>query len=293
LRGCLKLLTILCVALGASVNAAWADSFGTNRDRCASHDTDPDLRIGACTWLLNSGQLDDASIPNVFRNRGPAYSLKGDLDRAIENFSEAVKLDPRHPANYATRGFAYLRKHQYERAIEDFDRASDRGPNPLVYQQRGLAYQNLRQHDRALDDYTRSIALDPKREITYRYRAIVYGRIGKIELAINDYRQAVKLAPQSPRSLNGLAWLLATAKDERLRNGAEAVDLATQAVGLSASAQNRDTLAAAYAAAGRFDDAVAEQGRAIELLRKEGQEKSVADFEERLALYREGKPYYR
>ena len=87
-----------------------------------------------------------------------------------------------------------------------------------------------------------------------------------------------------------MAWLLATAPDAGARNGARAVELALRAVTLRDSANNRDTLAAAYAEAGRFADAVRERERAIETARREGVT-DLTDWRNRLRLYRQGRTY--
>ncbi len=89
---------------------------------------------------------------------------------------------------------------------------------------------------------------------------------------------------------NGLAWLLSTAPDAGARNGARAVELALRAVSLRDIANNPDTLAAAYAEAGRFADAVREQERAIEAARREGIT-DLTDWRDRLRLYRQGRAY--
>lgn len=81
---------------------------------------------------------------------------------------------------------------------------------------------------------------------------------GKSGEAIQSYRKALTLDPGNPAVLNDLAWFLATAGEPELRNGKEAVQLATQAVKLTDSRQPLfiGTLAAAYAEAGQFDSAV-------------------------------------
>ena len=90
---------------------------------------------------------------------------------------------------------------------------------------------------------------------------------------------------------NNKAWLLATAPSSRDRNGKEAVQAALKAVQLDDDADNRDTLAAAYAEAGQFSNAIAGAEKAIEMARAEGRD-DIADFESRLELYRQQKPYH-
>ena len=84
---------------------------------------------------------------------------------------------------------------------------------------------------------------------------------------------------------------MATTRDTRLRDGSRAVKLAKEAVRLNNTPAHRDTLAAAFAEAGRFDDAVAEQERAIEMTQAAGKHDKVSDLRSRLDLYRRRQPF--
>jgi tetratricopeptide (TPR) repeat protein len=115
----------------------------------------------------------------------------------------------------------------------------------------------------------------------------------RLESAVASYREAVQLAPDTPECLNALAWIYATCPKAELRNGAEAVRLAERACVLTKRQKTAmlDTLAAAYAEAGRFDDAVkiAEEIRALAVLAHDTNTADTA--RQRLALYQAGKPY--
>ena len=85
-------LTVVLMAMAA----ARADEYKTNAPRCGNNKTNPDLSIGACTWLLNFGQLTEKAIPIAFLGRGSAYRRKGQYDRAIKDYTEAIRLRPDH-----------------------------------------------------------------------------------------------------------------------------------------------------------------------------------------------------
>ena len=111
-----------------------------------------------------------------------------------------------------------------------------------------------------------------------------------------DYAEALKwyrlAAGQGhAHAPNNIAWILATAPDARVRNGEEALRLARLAVESGAEGVTIDTLAAAYAEVGLFDEAIAEQKRAIDMARAAGDLDAVADRESRLELYRNRQPY--
>lgn len=107
--------------------------------------------------------------------------------------------------------------------------------------------------------------------------AILYQRLGRESQACEFYRRALRLRPDWPEVANNLAWLLATSADKALRNGDEAVRWATAACATTRDVDPLllDTLAAAYAEAGRYDDAAATAQRALALLG--GNAPAVAD----------------
>ncbi|HEV2395174.1 MAG TPA: glycosyltransferase family 39 protein [Verrucomicrobiae bacterium] len=111
--------------------------------------------------------------------------------------------------------------------------------------------------------------------------------------AIGYYQAALRQAPDSARALNRLAWLRATSPDPTLRNGREAVQLATRADELTGhkSPEALTTLAAAFAEEGHFDEALAAGQKAIDLARASKQPNVLALNEQMLALYRAGHPF--
>lgn len=111
--------------------------------------------------------------------------------------------------------------------------------------------------------------------------------------AIKHYRAALHSMPDSIPAMNGLTWILSTAPDAQLRNGAEAVKLAESANELSShnSSLVLGTLAAAYAEAGRFAEAVASAGKAIDLAQAAGDQESAATNRKLLDLYLAKQPY--
>jgi hypothetical protein len=116
---------------------------------------------------------------------------------------------------------------------------------------------------------------------------------GKQAEAEMHYHEALRLNPDFTDALNNLAWLLATCPDASIRNGARAVQLSERACELTGYKKTIyvGTLAAAYAEAGRFDDAMATAERAIALARKNGESALLQRNRELLELYRAHKPY--
>jgi tetratricopeptide (TPR) repeat protein len=112
--------------------------------------------------------------------------------------------------------------------------------------------------------------------------------------AIGHYEQALRLMSEHVGVRNNLAWVLATSRDGAVRNGARAVALAE---GANQSAGGKDaalldTLAAAYAEAGRFEDAVRTAQAAMELVQAAGPAEQTRQIRGRLKLYQAGRPYH-
>jgi tetratricopeptide (TPR) repeat protein len=132
--------------------------------------------------------------------------------------------------------------------------------------------------------------------IAYSNRGINYSDKGDFGRAIADYEQALELKPDLAPAMNSLAWDLATMPSASLRSGPRAVELAERALAFNQREPGfLDTLAAAYAEAGRFTDAVRSQETAIELLRQAGNVPApvIEDFESRLQLYQNDRPFHR
>lgn len=95
--------------------------------------------------------------------------------------------------------------------------------------------------------------------------------------------------------LNNLAWLLATHPKAEARNGTQAVTLAERACQLTGATNLwlLSTLAAAYAKAGRYPEAVSTQQKVCDLAAAQGQSGPAESFKSRLELYRSGQAYHR
>ena len=115
----IRVAGLVILFLAAGIPMAKAD-FSQEIRYCVSDDMHPDIRIVACTRNIQSGRFIGSNLAVAFNNRGLAYAELSDYDRAIENCSAAISLEPGDPDYYDTRGKAYKKQGDGKRAEADF-----------------------------------------------------------------------------------------------------------------------------------------------------------------------------
>jgi Flp pilus assembly protein TadD len=195
-------------------------------------------------------------------NLGQALAVQGKLNDAEPHYLAAIKLKPDDPETH--RRFAVL----------------------LI--QQGRTREALHHQRMAL-----TFSLKPDIKMRMDYVALLH-QTGDLRGAVAQLRQVLLLKPDSVEALNNLAWMLATASDDTLRDGAEAVRYAERAARLPPVKEMcvPGTLAAAYAEAGRFPEAIATAEKAVEMETAAGETRFAAINRQLLRLYRAGKPFH-
>ncbi len=227
-------------------------------------------------------------------NFGNVMMDKGQVERAIEHYEEALKIVPRYAEAHNNLAAALMNRGQVDQALEHFQKALEQLPDmPQAHQGLGNIYSSRGQFDRVVEHYRRVLKLNPE-DANVRYNlGVVLNRQGKTAEAVREWRKVIRLQPGDADALDQLAWALATSPERSIRNGAEAVLLARRAV---QQTDGRDadilaTLAAAQAEAGQFSDAIASVERAISLASAAGKTEAADAFRTQLRLYRAGSPY--
>jgi Flp pilus assembly protein TadD len=146
---------------------------------------------------------------------GNEAALKGDLDRAIRDFSEVIRIDPKYPDTYLERGQTYFKLGDTERSIADYSAVLARDPrHGAALRARGMAHLYLGKTDLALADLSKAIELgehDPQMlapiELFYarRSRGSIYESQQQYDLAIEDCTALIESYAHDPMLVDALA----------------------------------------------------------------------------------------
>ena len=235
---------------------------------------------------------DDAEARN---NLGYALLQKGKVDEAMVHIQRALQIKPDYAEARYNFGNALLQKDRVDEAITQYQQALQLKPdNAKARVNLGSALLQKGRVDEAISQYQQALQLKPDNAKAHINLGSALLQKGRADEAMVHYQKALQLKPDSPDVLNNLAWLLATAPDAHIRDGVQAVKYAGRACELThyGVAPFVGTLAAAYAEAGRYDDAIAAAQKACALATAAGERKLLEKNQQLLVLYRAHQPYH-
>ena len=148
-------------------------------------------------------------LARTYVHRGIAHYGKGEFDRAIVDFTEAIKLESEHADAYNHRGNAYFNTRVFHKAITDFSDAIRLDPDTRKYKDRGFAYLSNGDIEKAIADFNNAIQLDPDNTSNYSDRGFAYLSNGNFNNAIDDFTRTIQLDPNNTSNYNnrGFAYL--------------------------------------------------------------------------------------
>ncbi len=232
----------------------------------------------------------DAPATEFYRLYDSAYDLteKGQIEAAMAEWKRALALGPDDAKAHTNFGALLLRQGRLDDAAAHFRTALELKPDFADARNNlGLTFLHRGKLDEAIAQWRRTLKLNPESTEAHVNLGAAFLMQGRHREAVAEGRAALALEPNRGPLLSNLAWLLATSPDPGARNGTEAVECAERALKLSGVNDPvlLDTLAAAYAEAGRFADAVATARRALTFAAARNDPALVADLKSRIALY--------
>jgi len=268
--------------------------------------------LSACSWKQtsywrNSETLWDHALA-VTQNNDVAHTNlgillmeRGQLDDALTNFQTALQIREKSAQAAGSHydlsqaliqgdiGNVLAQKGRLDEAIGHLRKAIEFQPDYAdAHYNLGTALFQRGETDEAINEWQKTLAIRPNDSGAHSNLGNALVQKKRLVDAIQQYRLALQFAPQSVLPLNNLAWILSTCSDASLRNGVEAVALAEKANRYS---ENRNavfirTLAAAYAEAGRFEEAMKTAQQASETANAQHQRGLAIQIQEDADLYR-------
>jgi tetratricopeptide (TPR) repeat protein len=269
------------------------------------------------------------NFADALDNLGAALTVKGRFDEALGYYRQALAIDPNIAGAQNNLGILLAKQGQITEAIEYYQKAIELNPaRAEFYNNLGNLLATQGRPAEAIRQFQKALAVEPDYTKAHYNLADIFFAQGRWDEAIEHYQQTLKQMPDSvhahyqlglalqsrdrfaeavaqlqkvleldPKHIpaqNNLAWLLATCPDGSLRDGKKAVALAQQAVQLSGgnAPEILDTLAAAYAEAGSFPEAVATAQRALDLSAAQNKKPLAEVIQNQLKLFESSAPFH-
>ncbi len=259
-------------------------------------------------------------------NLAAALVGEGKFDEAVVQCEKALSVNPEYGLAHANLAIALVKKRRLDEAVPHFEKALAANPESFEIQySMGRTLAELNRVDEAIPHLEKALAGNPGlMELHYNLANMLSSR-GRFQEAVPHFESVIKAAPQyakarfdlgnalyfipgrraealaiwnslmraqpdNPAVLNRMARALATCTDAAVRNGPEALRLALHAVQISRAQEPAflDTLSAAYAETGKFQDAIQVCRQAQELARKQDNSRLIETLSTRVALYQSG-----
>jgi tetratricopeptide (TPR) repeat protein len=279
--------------------AQYRESLRINPGNAAAHNN-------LANALFEQGRVDEAiaqygealqinpDIAQAHYNLGQALFGRGRTEEAIAHYRESLRINTANAGAHSALGDALFRQGQIDEAIAQYRGAIAINPADAQTQNNlGFALFKQGQIDQAIAEYRRALEIDPNDVQAHINLGNALLGQGDAAEALVHLQNALDLQPDNLALENKLAWILATAPQLTVRDGARAIDLATQAS--QASGGNDPlilrTLAAAYAQAGQYPNAVQTAQMALQLAQAQSNAALTGALPREIKLYEAGRPF--
>ena len=266
----------------------------------------PEVHNNLAVALAGRGQVEEAiahyqkvleikpNFTEAHYNLALALAGCGQIEEAIAHYRKALDIKHDYAEVYNNLAVALAGRGQVEEAIAHYQRALEIKPDYAdAHNNFAAALAGRGQVDEAITHLQKALEIKPDYVDARRNLGVALSVREEILKSLAQRREAIRSQPSDAALLNDIAWMLATNPNASVRNGVEAVELAQRALKLAGDNQPAilGTLAAAYAEAGRFPEAVRTGEQAARLAAAKGDRILAQQIRACLELYTSGKPY--
>jgi tetratricopeptide (TPR) repeat protein len=260
-------VSVGCAGLAARQTGTWKDSATLYEHALAVTDRNYVAHNNLGLLHQRAGELEQAlahyqaalaiapRLVDAHSNLGAVYMELGERDLALQCFERALDLRPDYLDARLNRGLVFEREGDYDRALEHYESAV--AAHPLAadaHSKVGDASTRLGEHERAIAAFRRALELEVDHVPARVGLGLALLEAGEREAALLELERALAQDPANPFALEGLAWILATSAEPRLRDPARAREVLDRvAPGSSATWRHKRVLAAVLAAHGEFE----------------------------------------
>jgi tetratricopeptide (TPR) repeat protein len=202
---------VILLAVATILLATPCRAFDQRDIKSCDQGIDWDRKVAGCTKLLAEPRFPPETRSAIYAARGTGWAAKSDLARAIVDFDESLRLNPKNLVALSNRGATWVLKGEPAKAIADLDAVIGLNPkNPASFSARGALWRQLREFDKSIADLDEAIRLDPKQSQAYNNRALTWRDAGDYDRAIADLDEAIRLNPADEKAYGnrGDLWRL-------------------------------------------------------------------------------------
>ena len=272
-------------------------------------ETNPDLEAAHHNLgmaLAGRGQFDEAiahyrkaleikpRFAEVHNNLGLALAGRGEFDEAVAEYRQALEIKPDNADALGNLAAALVKAGRVDEALAEYRKLLEIKPDYAeAHNNYGVLLGKDGRLDEAIAQFKRSLELKPDYADARDNLDVIESQRGELVRALAERRKLLRSRPDDVNLLDGVAWVLATVPNDSIRDGASAVEFAQRAEELTSGREPAilDTLAAAYAEAGRFAEAVQTARKALELAEQQGKRPLAESIKAKIRLYEAGRPF--
>ncbi len=235
----------------------------------------------------------DPGYVEAHYNMGITFRAQGRHDEAIGCYLQALRLKPNHFEAHSNLGSVLSAEGKFDEAIKHFRQALQVKPDfAEAHYNLGLALKSQGKLNDAIKHFRQALQVKPDLAETHNNLALALTMTGQLDKALEHFREAVRLKPDYLEPLNRMARILAMHPEPKLRDPNQAIELAKRAAELTGhkDATILETLAAAYAAAGQFDQALKTAETALSLATAAQADELANHIRKKIQIYRQQKP---